>query len=431
MAHRDHHRADLDPFDPSFIARPFSAYHDLQARGGAAYIDRGKGFWLITRHDLVRDVVSDPKRFSSQSGSLGATTMSPELQARLRAMAPDGRPGDAPTLLTLDPPGHTRNRRLISRAFSPVAAKRYEPMTREVCRNLIDRWRDGATVDFVADFAIPLPVRVIAHALDVTDDRIDDFKRWSDAAVAAIGADLTDDEVVEDYAELLELAAFVAEQIDRKRRDGPAPDIMSQLVHAELDDEEAAELGGVTRRTLTDDEIQSIVRQLLVAGNETTTNLLTQMMVELAATPEWWQRMRSDPSTIPGVVEEGLRVASPSAANQRRATCPVQLGPVMVDEGEVVLVGYLAADHDPDVFADPERFDPSRTNLGDHLAFGRGIHFCPGASLARMEARVALEELTAAIESYEVGGPDERPWNTTFQLRAIKSLPFTPHLVTH
>ena len=421
-------RTDLDPFDPEFIARPFEKYHELQDAGGAAYVDRGKGFWLITRHELVRDVVGDVKRFSSESGSLGATRLSPELTARLREMAPNGRPGDTPTLLTLDPPGHTRNRRLISRAFTPASVKQYEDVTRDICRSLIGRWVDRQQTDYVAGFAVPLPVRVIARALDVNDDRIEDFKRWSDASVAAIGADLTDDEVIEDYGELLELAAFVAEQIDRKRRAGPAPDIMSQLVHAELDDQEASDLGGQTRRMLSDDEIQSIVRQLLVAGNETTSNLLTQLIIQFGAEPGWWEQMRTDPSLIPAIVEEGLRYFSPSAVNQRVARCPVDLGGATIPEGDVVLVGYLAADHDPDVFPEPERFDPSRPNLADHLAFGRGIHFCPGASLARMEARIALEELTAAIDSYELPGSGTLPWSKSFQLRAVKVLPFRPRL---
>ena len=373
---------DLDPFDPGFIADPFPTYHELQAAGGAAYVDRGKGFWLITRHELVRDVVGDVKRFSSESGSLGATRLSPELMARLREMAPNGRPGDTPTLLTLDPPGHTRNRRLISLAFTPASVKQYEEVTREICRSLIARWQDGRQTDYVEDFAVPLPVRV-SRALDVTDDRIEDFKRWSDASVAAIGSDLTDDEVVEDYGELLELSAFVAGQIERKRSAGPAPDIMSQLVHAELDDQEAADLGGPARRQLSDDEIQSIVRQLLVAGNETTSNLLTQLIVQFGVEADWWERMRAEPALIPAVVEEGLRYFSPSAVNQRVARCPVDLGGATIPQDDVVLVCYLGADHDPDVFPHPERFDPTRPNLAEHLAFGRGIHFCPGASLAR------------------------------------------------
>lgn len=419
----------LDPFDPGFIACPFPAYDSLRASGGVAYVDRAKGFWLVTRHDLVKQVVGDPQRFSSESGPLGATLPSPELRARLEQVAPSGRRGDVATLLTLDPPGHTRNRRLISRAFTPASVRRYEDLTRRICRSLITAMTSevgrGRPADFVADFAVPLPVSVIARALDVPDDRIQDFKRWSDASVAAIGSTLTDDEIVEDLSEMLELEAFVAEQIDRKRRAGPAPDVMSQLVHAELSDAEAAGLGdGASRRVLADNEIQSIVRQLIVAGNETTTNLLTQLIITLAEQPRWWDQIADDHSLIPAVVEEGLRLASPSAVNQRITTCPVEIGGVTIPEGDIVLVGYLAADHDPSVFPEPQRFDPLRSNLGDHLAFGRGIHFCPGASLARMEARIALEELVGSLESIHLPSPDPLAWNDSFQLRAVRSLPF-------
>jgi cytochrome P450 len=429
MSTRQDHTVDLDPFEPAFIRCPFPAYHELQEGDAAAYLDHGKGFWLVSRHGHVREVVGDVERFSSESGSLGTTRPSPEALARMAEVTPPGGlRGLVPTLLTLDPPGHTRNRRLISRAFAAHSVLRYEDLTRQVCRELIGRWREGEEVDFVSAFAVPLPVRVIAAALDVPDDRVDDFKRWSDASVGAIGADLTDDEMVEHRRLLVELGDFMQEQIDRKRAAGPAPDVMSNLVHARLSDSETSDLGENARRQLSDDEIHSIVRQLLVAGNETTTNLLTQLMVVLADEAGWWARLHEDPSAVPAVVEEGLRLSSPSAVNQRATTCAVDFHGTTIPEGDVVLVGYLAANHDPAVFPDPERFDPDRTNLGDHLAFGRGIHFCPGASLARMEARLALEALSARLEGYELPRPDDVRWNKSFQLRAMKALPFVPHL---
>jgi cytochrome P450 len=429
MGARHEHEGAVDPFDREFIRCPFPTYDRLRSTHPVAYIDHGKGFWLVSRHALVDEVARDAERFSSQSGPLGSTRPSPAALARMAEIdPPGGLPGLVPTLLTLDPPGHSRNRRLISRAFSPAAARGYEAVTRRIGRDLIARFADGVPADFVRDFAVPLPIGVIAAALDVPDDGVDDVKRWSDAAVGAIGTDLTDDEFVENHRRLLELAAFLQGQIDAKRAREPTGDVLSRLVHARLSDEEAADFGADAPRGLTDDEIHSIVRQLLVAGNETTSNLLTQLIVRLASEPSWWDRMHEDPELIPAVVEEALRLASPSAVNQRAARHATELAGAHIEPGDIVLVGYLAANHDPDVFPEPERFDPTRPNLSDHVAFGRGIHFCPGASVARMEARIALEELTSAFAGYRIPPTEGLAWNRSFQLRAMTAVPFTPHV---
>ena len=416
----------FDPFDPAFIACPFPTMATLRAECPVAHVVDGRGFWFVTRHDLVREAVTDTATFSSEVGSLSMMKPSPELLARIREVAP--RIGnEVHTLLTLDPPGHTRNRRLVSRAFTPLAVRAYEPLARAVSRELIEAWRDGEVHDFVRGFAVPLPVRVIAAGLAVPDDRVDDFKRWSDAAVAPIGARLSDDEMVESAKGSFELRNFLVEQIERKRAE-PGTDVVSTLVHARLTDDETADLESGAARQLSVDEIVSIVRQLLVAGNETTTNLLTQLMVRFADEPHWWGRMRDDPSIIPSVVEEALRLTAPSGVLQRKTTRDAQLGDTTIPAGDAVLLSYLAANHDPAVFPDPERFDPTRPNMADNFAFGRGIHFCPGASLARLEARVALEELTRAVDSYELADRDGLVWNETFQLRSIRRLPLTATL---
>ncbi|MEY4372338.1 MAG: hypothetical protein RL219_1107 [Actinomycetota bacterium] len=417
----DRVHSSVDPTDPGFIACPFPTYARLRAETPVSYVPHGRGFWFVTRHDLVLQVVSDPKTFSSDVRSLAFDEFPPAL---LQQMAEISRAGvqNVPTLLTADPPVHTRNRRLVSRAFTPRAAKEHEPFMRGVCRELLSKFVPGSTVDFVHDFAVPLPVRVIAEALAVPADRADDFKRWSDAAVALIGSKLSDEEVLRSLREGNELGAFVIEQIQH-RRSNPGGDLLSTLTHARLSDDETADLAGDAARQLSDGEIYSIIRQVLVAGNETTTNLLTQMMVRFANEPQWWELMRSDPSVIPAVVEESLRMITPSAVNQRITTRDVELGGVTIPAGENVLVIYLSADHDERVFPEPERFDPTRPNLAEHLAFGRGIHFCVGASLARLEVRVALEELTRAIGSFELADPGHEEWNSTFSLRALRRLP--------
>lgn len=411
----------INPTDPAFIACPFPAYERLRATAPVTFVPHGKGFWFVTRHDLIQQVVADSKTFSSRVGSLAFADFPPELLAKMVEISSAGVP-NVPTLLTADPPVHTRNRRLVSRAFTPRAVKHYEPFVRSVCRDLIAAFATDEPIDFVSAFAIPVPVRAIAHALAVPMSRAADFKRWSDAAVALIGSRLPDDAVLQSLREGNELAAFILEQIEDRRR-SPGDDLLSTLVHARLTDDETADLEGDTARQLSDAEICSIVRQVLVAGNETTTNLLTQMMVRFASEPEWWVRLRLDPTLIPSAVEECLRLVSPSGVNQRRTTRDVDIGGVTIPAGQDVLVVYMSGDHDERVFPDPEAFDPTRANLGEHLAFGRGIHFCVGASLARLEARIALEELTQAIDGFELVDPDHLVWNDTFQLRAIRSLP--------
>jgi len=415
---------DLNPFDPAFIACPFPAYTALRDSAPVVHVPHGKGFWFVTRHDLVREVVGDPVTFSSQVGSLSSVVPGPELAAEMARIKVGSVP-NIPTLLTLDPPGHTRNRHLVSHAFTPRAVRAYEPLVRAICRELLDGWRDGEVTDFVSRFAVPLPVRVIAHGLDVPGDRVDDFKRWSDAAVAFIGSHLNDEESLAAARSDVELQTFLLDQIEAKRAT-PGEDLISRLVHARLSDEETSGLAADAARQLSDAEIVSIVRQLLVAGNETTTNLLTQTVVRLADEPRWWARLRDEPELIGPAVEESLRLVSPSGVNQRRTTRQVDLGGVTIPAGADVLVVYLSANHDERVFAEPERFDPTRANLGDHLAFGRGIHFCPGASLARLEARVALEELTSAVAGYRLADRDHLAWNDSFQLRAIRALPIVP-----
>ena len=419
-------RPEIDPFSRDFIKCPYPHYETMRAEGGAHYVDKGRGFWLLTRHDDVKRIAADHDAFSSEAGSLNMVPPSPELLKRIAELAPEGI-GDVPTLLRLDPPGHTRNRRLVSRAFTPHAVKQYEPLAREISRELISNWQSGMRVDFLREFAIPLPVRVIAHGLDVPDNRVEDFKRWSDSAVAQIGSNLTDDQRLACVKDSLELRDFIMEQIERKRAAAPADDVMSKLVHARLTDEEASDIIGDDSRVLSDAEIVSIIRQLLVAGNETTTNLLCQMIVNFGEMPDWWDEMRVKPDIITQVVEESLRLATPSGVNLRRATCPAIVGGQEIPQNSAVLLSYASANHDERVFPEPETFDPFRDNLSESLAFGRGIHYCPGAALARMEARVAMEELTKAIPTYTSIPMKQLPWTESFQLRALKQVPFTPY----
>lgn len=412
----------LNPVDPAFIACPFPVYEKLRSESPVTYLDYGQGFWFVTRHDLIVQAANDPETFSSNIGSLATATPTAELLEKMRAVAAEGI-RNVPSLLTADKPLHTRNRRLVARAFTPRAVELHEPEIRQACRDLIAHWDVSKPIEFVSQFAIPLPVRIIARALGVPASRADDFKRWSDGAVALIGSDLSDEEVLAAMRANNELSHFIQSEIVERRAHPGGDDILSTLVHATLSDEEASDLEKGISKQLSDLEIVSIVRQLLVAGNETTTNLLTQMMVRFHSEPHWWKSMQDDPAIIPHVIEELLRLTTPSGVNRRRTTRPVELGGVLIPAGADVLLAYMSGNHDEQVFSCPEEFNPDRKNMRESLAFGKGIHLCVGAPLARLEAKVAAEELVKAIASYELLEPDHLAWNQTFMLRAIHKLP--------
>ena len=205
--------ATFNPFDPATLQCPFPHYAQMRDEQPVMYIE-SMDMYLVTRHDLVLQVIRDVETYSSRFGR-ASLPLPPEAHDRMAAVVAEGWPR-VPTMLTADMPDHTRYRRLISKAFTPKVIAELQPVIRRITTRLIDSWIDAGSIEFVEQFGVPLPVEVIAHALNVPDDRLADFKRWSDASVGAIGADLSDDEWVENHRLLLELAAFIQGQIDRK-----------------------------------------------------------------------------------------------------------------------------------------------------------------------------------------------------------------------
>jgi cytochrome P450 len=303
-------------------------------------------------------------------------------------------------MITADGQIHTRYRRLVSKAFSPRSIAAFEPMVRTITTRLIDSWIDRARIEFVEDFAVPLPVEVIARALNVPEDRLEDFRRWSDATVLTFGATPTIDERIAAIHTVHELQRFFLAAIDDRRRQ-PQDDLLTSLLEARIDDDVDAELDD--KRPLAENEIVSLVQELLVGGNETTTKLVAEMVRLLAGNPERWEEIRRDPEVIPAVVEESLRLASPAQAMWRLATADTELGGVPIPAGSRVVLSYASANRDEAVFADPDRFDVAR-DPNDHLAFGIGEHFCLGASLARMQLRCILREVATRLPDLALAG---------------------------
>lgn len=411
--------ADLDqlnPFDPAVLQCPFPHYAAMRAEAPVIFL-RNIGMWFVTRHDLVQEVARDHRTYSNMFGGTGMP-MPPGDAEKMREVLEEGYPRVS-TMLTADQPEHTRYRRLVSKAFSARAIADLEPEIRRITNMLIDEWIDVGRVEFVSRFAVGLPVRVIARALNVPDDRLDDFKRWSDDSIAGIGTNITIDERVAAERGVNEFQRYFAAELERRRVE-PQDDLLTKLLDARVEDDDAEV---ADRRPLDLPEMLSIIQQLLVAGNETTTKMLTEMMKLLAEHPDQWAKLKADPWRVAAVVEETLRLSTPTQGMFRIVTRDVELGGVSIPAGSRLVIVYSSANRDEDVFGDdPDGFDPDRPALGEHLAFGKGIHFCVGASLSRLEGRIALTELVRRLRSFSLTDTNDFEVFPSFLLRGIKRL---------
>ena len=407
----------FNPFDPAALQCPFPAYARMRSDAPVLHLP-ALGMYLVTRHDLVLQVLRDAATYSSRFVVTNVPG-NPEARKRLLEVFEQGYPRVS-TMLTADQPEHTRYRSFVARAFHPRAIAELEPAIRSIASRLIDSWIDRGSIEFVEDFAVPLPVEVIARALNVPDSRLADFKRWSDDSVAGIGTNVSIDERVRAEMGVNEFQRYFAEQIEMRRTE-PQDDLLTNLLNARIDDADGdAEVHD--RRPLDMAEMLSIVQQLLVAGNETTTKMLTEMMRLLGEHPEQWRLLKDDPARIERIVEETLRLSTPTQGMFRVVTADTELGGCPLPKGSRIVVVFASANRDERLFPDPDGFDPDREHLRDHLAFGKGIHFCIGANLSRLEGRVALEELSKRIDSFTLPESNSFGYFPSFILRGLTRL---------
>ncbi len=408
----------FNPFDPATLQGPFPHYEKMRDEQ-PIYEIPGMGIKMVTRHDLVMQTLRDPQTYSSSFGTSGMP-MNEEVRKRFAEVFAEGYPRVG-TMLTVDQPDHTRYRRLVSRAFHPKVIAELEPVIREITVALIDSWIDKGRIEFVEEFGVALPVRVIAKALNVPDDRLADFKRWSDDSIAGIGTNISIDERIQAEYGVNEFQHYFAEQFEL-RKTNPQDDLLTNLLNARVDDDDP----DVTdKRPLDMPEMLSIVQQLLVAGNETTTKLLTETVRLLAENPDQWQQLKNDPSRAPAIVEEALRLSTPTQGMFRIATKDHELEGVQIPKGARIVIVFASANRDAELFGEPDAFDPDRDNLRDHLAFGKGIHFCLGAALSRLEGKVALEEFARRVDRFELDDSNDFGYHPSFLLRGLKRLDIT------
>jgi len=385
-------------WDPEFRANPYPHYGALLAGPPPVITVGPMTFALVARYADVTAGLRDHEHMSSVGPP-------PPPQAY------QGRFSGARNMLGSDPPRHSFLRKMVSRDFTPRRIREMEPRIREIAKDLLDKVEAKGDFDLMADLANVLPVTVIAEMLGVPAELHATFKQWSDTLVGGDNNVPGAPPPPRTIRVVDELGDYFSAEIE-KRRINPGPDLVSALVaaHDEGDAMSAADL-------------LSFVTLLLIAGNETTTNLIGNGTLALGRNPEQFDALKRNPGMLPRAIEEMLRYDGPVQATVRFTNQPVQLGGTELPAKAFALMIVAAANRDPAQFKDPEKFDITR-DPNDHIAFGEGIHFCIGAALARMEATVAFEAMLARFPRLRLKDPAIKPtYKGSYFLRGLETLP--------
>ncbi|GKQ36076.1 cytochrome P450 [Streptomyces sp. A012304] len=385
---------DLGAFGEGFRKDPHPVYARLRERGpvhrvrlpGAGADDWS---WLVVGYQEARAALADP-RLAKDGSRIGVTFLDEELIGKY--------------LLMTDPPQHTRLRALISRAFTMRRVERLRPRIQQITDDLLDMMLPHGSADLVESFAYPLPITVICELLGVPEMDRTEFRKLSTETVAP-----TSEESAHDA--FARLAAYLTELIEDKRCAGPSDDLLSDLIRTTAEDGDRLSPG----------ELRGMAFILLIAGHETTVNLITNTVHALLTHPEQLAALRADMTLLDGAIEEALRYEGPvENATFRFAAEPLEIGGRAIARGETVVIGLAAAGRDAARHPDPDRFDIRRDTRG-HLAFGHGIHYCLGAPLARLEAHTALRALLTRAPALALSAPPD-DWLPGMLIRGVRDL---------
>lgn len=372
--------ADFDPLSEAFLADPYAALAALDPAEEPVFFAPSLDYYVVTRYADVEAVFRDPETYSAAAAQLPLVPLVPEA---MRILAEGGhRP--QPSMVSLDPPGHTRLRRPTSRAFTPRRVAEMEPRIRETVDELLAAVDPAAPFDLVETLTFPLPATIIFTFMGVPEADWAQLKEWcGHRAGLAWGRPEPEDQVVH-AASMASYRGYLRELVASKV-EARADDFASALLAIHDEDPEA----------LSHEEIASILFSLSFAGHETTNYLIGNLIRRLLEDRSRWEAVLADPSLIAGAVDETLRFDTSVPVWRRVATRAATLGGVELPEGAKLFLWLAATGRDPAVFPEPERFDPRRENARHSLAFGKGIHYCAGASLGKLEAQLALEGLAA------------------------------------
>jgi cytochrome P450 len=395
-----------DPFSIEVQEDPYPAYARLRQEAPVYYVESLDAF-AVSRHADVRRVMHDHRAFSSEA--MAALVARPVEYAR--AAEPEEQLGDGVlSIVGADGATHTRLRTIVNRGFTPRRMAEQEQDIRRIARSFLEQLTNDGGGDLQATLAVPFPTTVIASLLGVDAERRDDFRYWSEQLVLGVFEPTTPEQQSEIARSGEQMGEWLDEMVsERSRRTGD--DLVSVLLRAEME-------GGA----LTSEELRGVVFTLLVAGSITTAYLIGSAVVEMAREPSLLARARTDAGVIARIVEETLRYEAPVQLMFRTATTAVEIAGVAIPQGATVLPIIGSANRDENVFADPDSFDPDR-DTGEHIAFGHGVHYCLGAALARLEARIAIEELLGGAPDLEIAG--EVAQMTSLVFRGPTAVPLT------
>jgi len=399
-------------FAPETLVDPFDYYREAHEAGVKLEFVAEANAWVVYSYELVSEVTAKPEIYSNDFASLMGAA-----DDEIDAILAEGW-DNPPTLLTADHPIHTRNRKLVNLAFSAPRVNAIEADMRKKSIELIAKMAEKGSGDFVEDFAIPLPVAMIAQQIGLDNDP-KQVKDWSDAAVDRFSQLISRERELECARSFVDYQRYMKGLIDDRRANG-GDDLLTDLVEARVEGE----------TPLTDEEIMSIMQQFMVAGNETTTSTIAGALLQLIRNPDQMAKAKAaaggrDPKLIQNMVEEMLRYESPSAGIWRVVKEDVELGGEKIAAGSMLQVRYAAANRDPAKFEDPDAFLIDRKNARAHLAFGKGPHMCVGNMLSRKEMFVAFDELLERLDNFQLADEGGITVLPNIMLRGVTKLPIT------
>ena len=404
---------DVDIFDPELMGCPHSYFKKLRDEA-PVFQDPTTGIFQVSKHELICQVARDAKLFSNQFGAVQRSGGQEYPQEAADILINEGYP-PVDTMLTADPPRPTRYRSLVDKAFAPARVSELGPNIDEKINFIIDQFYDSGKCEVTTQISKQLPIRVIAEQLGVPMDDYDKFSNWSDAFVAQLSGTSSPEEHIEIAKKLVQFQQYFANKLDESE-DNASDDILSDLANLTFEDDD-----GVNRK-LEKSEQLSIIQQLLVAGNATTAHSISEAIYLLIANPDQMDLVLNDYKLIPNMVEESLRLLTPTNNMWRIATADTELDGVKIPKNSLIIIRYGSGNRDEDLFENPDKFDVTRKNSRRHVAFGQGIHVCIGMNLARKEMYTAFPIILDRLKNMRFGEGNDFVYSPNVLLRGLNKL---------